>query len=56
MNQVPPAAEKAVDDIREIPGHLLHPLTVRLSVDARNLHSPCLQLDGEEDEVAPESV
>ncbi len=56
MNQVPRVAQKAIDHIREIPSHLLHPLTVRLRVDACDLDSAALQFNDKQYKVALESL
>ena len=36
MNQVPSSMEKTIDRVRKVSSHLLHPLAVRLRIDARD--------------------
>ena len=47
-------AEKTIESVGQIPRHLLHPLAVRLAVDASDFDSAGLQLDEEQNELTPE--
>ena len=55
MDDVARVRQEAIERIGEIASNLLHPLVVRLVVDARDRHAACLQFDDEENEVAPET-
>ena len=46
---------KAIDRIREVACHQLHPSFVRLVDDAGDLHAPCCQLDDEKNVIANQS-
>ena len=51
MNQIAGASQAAIDRVRQIAGHLLHPRAVRLRMDPGDGHAAGLQRDHEEDQV-----
>ena len=51
VNQRAGAAQAAIDRVRHIAGHLLHPRAVRLRMDPGDGHAAGLQRDHEEDQV-----
>ena len=51
VNQIAGAAQAAIDRVRHIAGHLLHPRAVRLRMDPGDGHAAGLQRDHEEDQV-----
>ena len=51
MNQRAGASQAAIDRVRHIAGHLLHPRAVRLRMDPGDGHAAGLQRDHEEDQV-----
>ena len=54
VNQIAGASQTAIDRVRQIAGHLLHPRAVRLRMDPGDRHAAGLQRDHEEDQVPPE--
>ena len=48
VNQVPFSDQNSVLRIREIPGNLAHPQSVRRLCDPGNFHLPCIQVDEEQ--------
>ena len=52
VDQIPGLLEEPIDDIGQIAGNLLHPVSVRLLNDTCNLDAPGLEVDHEEYEVA----
>jgi len=50
MNEVTLARQDAVQRIREIAGDLVHPQSIRIACDARDLNLPRRQLDKEEND------
>ena len=51
VNQIAGASQAAIDRVRHIAGHLLHPRAVRLRMDPGDGHAAGLQRDHEEDQV-----
>ena len=51
VNQIAGASQAALDRVRQIAGHLLHPRAVRLRMDPGDGHAAGLQRDHEEDQV-----
>ena len=54
VNQIAGASQTAIDRVRQIAGHLLHPRAVRLRMDPGDGYAAGLQRDHEEDQVPPE--
>jgi hypothetical protein len=51
VNEVSHSLEEAVDSVGDVPRNLLHPRTIRLLLDAGDVHTTCLDVDDEQNVV-----
>ena len=51
MDQAACPDQEAIIGVGEIPGDLFHPSTIRLVAYSHDIHSACLEINDEEDEV-----